>query len=84
MSIREAIKQQAQTYLLNGYDLARLIKRLNGGEWVVSCEHMQAYLDGEKDMTSSKIDAVLDALHIKLSISTEPVLMYEGMPNGNR
>lgn len=66
MTVREIIKQKAAALQLDGYEIAHACKQQNNGEWVVSVSHMVQYLLGKKDMTTQKLDAVLEVLELDL------------------
>lgn len=67
MTLRDTIHERAKQLRLSAYDIARAIYHLNHEQWIVSCDHMQDYLNGTKDMTGSKLDAVLSYLGIRLN-----------------
>lgn len=66
MTVREIIIQKAKALALDGYDIAHACKKLNNGQFIVSVDHVNKYLRGEKDMTSEKLDAVLEVLELDL------------------
>lgn len=66
MTVREIIIKKAEELQLDGYEIAHACKRLNNGEFIVSVDHVIKYLKGEKDMTSEKLDAVLEVLELDL------------------
>lgn len=59
-SIREHIIALAKKRDMTAYAIALETKR--GGECLVSDDHVKAFLSGEKDMTSERLDAVLEVL----------------------
>lgn len=66
MTLRDTIRERAKQLCLSAYDIARAIYHLNHEQWIVSCDHMQDYLNGTKDMTGSKLDAVLSYLGLRV------------------
>ena len=66
MTIRQAIVAQAKRLGLTAYAIAKQSKR--GGKWAVSPDHVLSYMNGEKDMTSKRLDAVMKVLGITLTV----------------
>lgn len=82
MNLRTIINKRADELNLSAFDLARLIRKQNGG-WVVSTDHMERFFAGEKDMTSEKLDAVMTTLGLfVVSRDDEPITLTE--EDGNR
>ena len=71
MTLRESILRKADEIGLSAFDLARLVRK-DHGEWVVSTDHMERYLSGEKDMTSDKLDKVMRTLGLTVTNSPYP------------
>jgi uncharacterized protein YktB (UPF0637 family) len=63
--LRARVIDRARELDLTAYAIAVAAK--HGDEWVVSADHVKAYLDGAKDMTSAKLDAVLKVLGLRVS-----------------
>lgn len=66
MTVREIVIQKAAVLNMSGYDIAHACKQQNNGKFIVSVDHAIKYLKGEKDMTSEKLDAVLEVLELDL------------------
>lgn len=67
MTIHEAITQAVSKQKLTAYFIATEAKRLNGGDFPVSINHVNEYLAGRKDMTGKKLDWVLRVLGLQVA-----------------
>lgn len=63
-TIREAVQAQADKLGLSAYAIAHESKQ--GDEFLVSVNHVQEYLSGRKDMTSTKLDAIFGVLGLEV------------------
>lgn len=66
MTIHQAITQAVSEQKLTAYFIATEAKRLNGGHYPVSINHVNEYLAGRKDMTGKKLDWVLRVLGLEI------------------
>ena len=66
MTVREIIAAKAEALGFDGYESAHACKKLHNGKWVIAVDHVNKYLRGEKDMTTEKLDAVLEVLELDL------------------
>jgi len=68
-SIREMIREEAEKQNLTAYAISKLSGTRKEGRKevpVVSIVHVQAYLNGEKDMTSERLDAIMKVLKLEV------------------
>jgi len=65
--IRQAIIKAVERQGHTCYSLAHAIKDLNNGEFAVSLNHINEYLEGRKDMTSEKVDWLLRVLGLVIA-----------------
>lgn len=65
-TIRESIQAQANRMGLTAYAISQQCGVDKKGKRIVSVVHVQAYLNGDKDMTSERIDAILNVLDLEV------------------
>lgn len=68
-TIRESIQAQASRLGLTAYAISKQAGTRKEGRKevpVVSIVHVQAYLNGEKDMTSERLDAIMRVLELEV------------------
>ena len=82
MSLRMIIAMRAKQLGLSGYDIARAIKTINNDTWLISCDHMEQFLQGRKDMTSAKVDAVLAYLKLLIVAPADFIEYRSTQPRG--
>lgn len=61
---RTIIQGRANRLGLTAYSIFNLIKLKHGN--VVTLRHIQSYLNGDKDMTSGRLDYVIDVLDLEI------------------
>lgn len=66
MTLHQAITEAVKQRKLTAYFIATEAKRLNGGNFPVSINHVSEYLAGRKDMTGKKLDWVLRVLGLEI------------------
>lgn len=66
MTIRKSIQAQASRLGLTAYAISQQCGVDKKGKRIVSIVHVQAYLNGEKDMTTERVDAILKVLGLEV------------------
>lgn len=67
-TIRESIQAQANRLGLTAYAISQQCGEGKKGKRIVSIVHVQAYLNGEKDMTSERLDAIMKVLGLEVKV----------------
>lgn len=65
-TIRKSIQAQATRLGLTAYAISQQCGVDKKGKRIVSIVHVQAYLNGDKDMTSERLDAIMKVLKLKI------------------
>lgn len=65
--IRAVVIARAEELSLTAHAIA--VQAKDNDQWVVWPDHVKHYLEGRKDMTSAKLDAVLRVLGLRVTVA---------------